>query len=233
MGCNFYLDLENGTTYQRPLYRTNYYLKNSAKHGINAGNKGGEYEALDEPIFIKQLYKWAESNSHKVPASHNPSQPYIYNTIDPLEDHKGYFGYGVLWWELEGYGRTTFHVYDNVGAPIYNPIELYINGIFKELDGKTYYCNRIGEQTHGYIVMLKYSNAYTAYAYHKNYKEEIKQTKNVTVGAENDIYIGKRPEFIFARANDNNNSNSGYNQSMDIPTGDYYIIASGGGRFRS
>ena len=233
MGCNFYLNIDNGITYQPPLYRTNYYLKNSAKHGINAGDKGGEYEALDELAFVKQLYSWAESNNHKVPADHNNSEPYIYNTTAPIEDKLGFKGYGILWWELQGYGRTTFHVVDDVGVPIYPPT-LYINDIEKYLDTenyRNYSCNEYGNNitTYGYILMLDNSKTYKFYATAEKYKDR-EPEKTVNIGEVNHISVGKRPEFIFAKANNNNNTNSGYTGTIqEIPQGEYYVIAKGGG----
>lgn len=178
-----------------------------------------------------KLYNW--SNSLTKPEERNT---YIYNTTAPVETNLGFEGYGILWWQLEGYGRTTFHVYDNVGVPIYPPT-LYINEVSQNLtEYKESKCNVKGTTitTYGYILMLNKSKEYKAYAKAESYefKEEYKQS--VKIGEENDLYVGERPRFIFAKKNDNNNSNNGYTGTIsDIPEGEYYVIAVGGGRVRT
>ena len=176
----------------------------------------------------KELYNWAtkasSSGGQLVPGTTNT---YIYNTTAPVETTLGYEGYGILWWQLQGYGRTTFHIYDNVGVPLYPPT-LYINSASKYLENDEYYCNKRNITTYGYILMLKEGGSYTAKASQSNYVEETNRTISVVVGQENDVYLGKRPEFILG-INSEDNNGSTIKQNLTIPNGNYYIIASGGG----
>lgn len=180
---------------------------------------------------LKQiLYNWAllppESRGQILPET---TDTYIYNTTAPVETSLGFEGYGILWWQLDGYKRTTFHVYDNVGVPIYNDSILHIEDKTVNLKDYPKLNCRKGINTYGYILMLNNSNEYTSKATNTKYKDEINRTIKVEVGEENDVYIGKRPEFILAINNDNTNNNN-ITKTENIPKGNYYIIACGGRR---
>lgn len=78
--------------------------------------------------------------------------------------------------------------------------------------------------------MIKNGTNYNCSASADGYKNP-ESPKRVTIGGENDIFIGIRPEFIFAKQNNTLGSNSHYtNKIPDIPQGEYYVIATGGGR---
>lgn len=161
---------------------------------------------------------------------------YVYNTTAPVKTNYGlgFEGYGVLWWQIDGYKRTTFHVYDSQGCPINEPT-LYIDGCGVKLDVanyRKYNCNKNGVtfNTYGYIVMLENKN-HTCNATAINYTNP-DGPKSVKLNQENDVYLGLRPEFIFGKKN----NIVGRNHTSvipDIPQGEYYVIATGGGRSRS
>lgn len=198
----------------------------------------GQYQPLDEADLKKQLYNWATKPSGegglRVPAGEEDKEKYIYNTIAPVEKDKGYYGYGVLWWQIDKYKRTTFHVYDSQGCPINEPT-LYIDGCGVKLDvdnDRKYNCKKNGVtfNTYGYIVMLENID-HTCNATAINYTNP-DGPKYVKLNQENDVYLGTRPEFIFAKKNNTIGSNI-KGTIAGITQGEYYVIATGGGRFRS
>lgn len=207
-----------------------YWKRGETEHGTNnlLGVDKAEGKTADE---LKQiLYNWASkpsgSGGQILPGT---KDTYIYNTTAPVEKGLGFEGYGILWWQLDGYERTTFHVYDKVGVPIYKNITLHIGDSKVNLENY-FKLNCIkGYNTYGYILMLNNSNEYTSKATNSNYTEDAGREITVDIGNENDVYIGKRPEFILA-INNNNNNNKNITRTENIPAGDYYIIACGGRR---
>lgn len=208
------------------------YYRITEKTSTGTNNLLGNDKAtgFPEDKLKKQLYKWF--NSLTIPEGEEKGT-YIYNTTAPVETSLGFDGYGILWWQLEGYGRTTFHVYDNVGVPIYKDITLHIGDSTVNLENYSKLnCSR-GIETYGYILMLNKSNEYKSKAKNSKYIDDANQEIKVNIGHENDVYIGKRPEFILA-INNNNTNNNNITRTENIPAGDYYIIACGGRRlFRS
>lgn len=185
-------------------------------------------KGLSDADLKKQLYKWASKPSGSGGQILPGKDTYIYNTTAPVETSLGFEGYGILWWQLDGYERTTFHVFDDVGVPIYAPT-LYINGSSVYLDEDEYYCGKQYITTYGYLLMLNTKNTYKAKATADSYTEETEQEINVAVGdEENHVKVGRRPEFILA-INSNDDNGKTVKSNMTIPTGNYYIIASGGG----
>lgn len=189
-------------------------------------------KGLSDADLKKQLYKWASKPSGSGGQILPGKDTYIYNTTAPLETNLGFEGYGILWWQLDGYERTTFHVYDNVGVPIYSPI-LYIDEFSQDLTNYTDNdCYVLGNKisTYGYILMLNKSKEYNiCYAKAATYEFKESYKQKVKIGEENDLDVGERPEFIFAKNNDNKNSNRGYEGTTpDIPEEEYYVIAVGG-----
>ncbi len=190
------------------------------------------------------LYKWATKDDGEggvIIKEGNDVENYIYTTTNPIETDKGYDGYGILWWQLENYGRTAIHVKDNVGCPVYEPIRLNINSFEINLDKFEKFeqkCENIDSSTYGYTLMLNKSKEYTCTAENSNYKEETKRITSITIGKDakkageghNDVYIGKRPEFILAIHNENKNKygNKMEKNNVNIPNGYYYVIACGG-----
>lgn len=238
LGCLLVAPSDNGSA----TFTDNFYVDKveygvltslSEIHTGISGIDNGNYKKSAEELK-KQLYSWASipsgSGGLMLTGTENT---YIYNTTAPVETGLGFEGYGILWWQLEGYGRTTFHVYDNVGVPIYKDITLHIGDSTVNLENYSKLnCSR-GIETYGYILMLNKSNEYKSKATNSKYIDDANQEIKVNIGHENDVYIGKRPEFILA-INNNNTNNNNITRTENIPAGDYYIIACGGRRlFRS
>lgn len=235
IGCDFNLNIntKNGN-WKTPEYTNNYYLSGTSQGGVDSTD-ASNYKGLSNEALIDKLYNWATKASGAgglfVPPGETDAGKYIYNTIAPVEKHLGYYGYGVLWWQLEGYGKATFHIHDDVGRPINIPT-LKINStdpvVLNRDAYKSYNCPRWGN-TYGYVMMLREGD-YSATASAEGYVQEtgIPTTFSIIKNAQRevDVYVGKRPEFIFARF-------SGSGNIEEVPEGNYYVIAVGGGRLWS
>ena len=207
-----------------------------SKSGFNGyDDENNCYNGYSRTSMKDELYKWASGTSYGQTAgavfvnntSDAPYETIVYSTIAPVETNKGYEGYGVLWWELEGYSKQTFYVYDNQGVAIYPPT-LHIEDGTITLPIQNYYYNKDGENYHAYQIMLKIGKEYQCRATNINYTGGT--TENIAVTAEEKIIpinIGSRANFVFAReCNTANGSDSG---QIYIPEGEYYIIMAGGG----
>lgn len=191
------------------------------------------YKGYSPQEMKEQLYKWSISESGSpayVSTADATSGTFAYNTIGPVETDKGYEGYGVLWWELEGYSKQTFYIYDSQGPAIYDPT-LNINGNTVELPLGGHYYNMGGKDYHAYRVMLRVGNTYDCSATDSGGFYTDGETTTIAVTEEEKIipvYIGTRGNFVLAV--ENNTADSTINGYTYIPQGTYYIIMTGGGR---
>ena len=89
-----------------------YFLDNVKQEGYKApaiDRKDSNVHKMSGKELKRQLYNWATKAEGKGGIFLNNNN-YIYNTIAPVEEDKGYAGYGVLWWELDNYNRTKFYI---------------------------------------------------------------------------------------------------------------------------
>lgn len=232
-GFGFYVP-----AYGSPVYTKNYYLGNYG--GKNYEDKADSYQGINsEQDFITQLYRWATPGARNGGLASGST--YIYNTISPVEKDKGYNGYGVLFWELEGYYRQKFQIYDNKGPVIYDPARLNIDGktvdiyLDKDLNDNLYSQNHTFNGTrfsalngrtfklHTYVLMLK-QGSYKCKAEVSHYKDPEEKIVNVNSNDQTTLlYAGDRPEFIIAIRQEFGE------RTRTVPAGKYYVIASGGG----
>ena len=94
MGILADADLSTGETTVHECY----YRKSTIKEPNRYGN------AMNDNELKQQLYNWANSLSEP------DAGEFMYNTVAPVENSRGYEGYGVLWWEIEGYNKAEFYI---------------------------------------------------------------------------------------------------------------------------
>ena len=247
IGCEFAFDYDNdssinGGEWVSPTYIKNYFLDSSAPYGIGKGistKQTSENQGLNNQDLVTQLYRWATPGARNGGLASGST--YIYNTISPVEKDKGYNGYGVLFWELEGYYRQKFQIYDNKGPVIYDPARLNIDGktvdiyLDKDLNDNLYSQNHTFNGTrfsalngrtfklHTYVLMLK-QGSYKCKAEVSHYKDPEEKIVNVNSNDQTTLlYAGDRPEFIIAIRQEFGE------RTRTVPAGKYYVIASGGG----
>lgn len=149
-------------------------------------------QKLSDSDLKNKLYNWATSGS-KVTGEPWDNNKYIYNTISPLESGKGFEGYGVLWWEIDGYVKLEAYVCSGYETPAgvkkYVKIRNDHNTTFEvggkkvtlddSLNIKRFSEGSINLDTHCWIMMISKGN-YNFKAYATNYGEASDSGKNIS-----------------------------------------------------
>lgn len=150
---------------------------------------------LNENEMKEKLYsKAADTYGPKVPDDEPwDNSKYIYNTIVPLDNTKGYQGYGVLWWEIGGYVRLEAYVCSGYETPAgvkkYVKIRNDHNTTFEvggkrvilddSFNTKRYSNGGINLDTHCWIMMIN-TGTHNFKAYAIDYGEAIDSGKNIS-----------------------------------------------------
>lgn len=75
-------------------------------------NNQNGYTSKNENDFKEQLYNWSiDKGKVAIPEKEVNAGAYVYRTTAPLEEDKGYKGYGILWWQIKDYVRLTTNVF--------------------------------------------------------------------------------------------------------------------------
>lgn len=177
----------NGST-KEVMVNECYYRKSTIE-------KENEYgTALSDIDLKQQLYNWADSL--KVPEGEQDAGKFIYNTIAPVENSRGYEGFGVLWWELEdSYSRIETYVcsgYANNGITKYLPIRdtfnttlILKNGdkidkqVLDDKKNRKEYEKHNNAKYHCWVMMIKNGTTYDIGATANNYGTRYKSSYSV------------------------------------------------------
>ena len=113
-------DLSTGETTVHECY----YRKSTIKKPNRYGN------AMNDNELKQQLYNWANSLSEP------DAGEFMYNTVAPVENSKGYEGYGVLWWEIEDYVKLNINMFmcvidEEENTKTYTGIPLFSTNTYK------------------------------------------------------------------------------------------------------
>lgn len=171
------INLDPKADVKNTTFTNNYYLKNSAESGGGRNGKKEsstdgiiEYKGLNSDELKKQLYIFANNVKDNDDLTNNE---YVYSTIAPLEEDKGYYGYGILWWELEGYVRLESYIcssYNSSTGIVYEKIRSGHNTTFKigeksqvlddKINIKNFANDRFSCDVHSWIMMIKKGSYY-------------------------------------------------------------------------